>query len=117
MWPRVLCMRPWNGLKTKASLISPRTGNACSCRPPTTGLPASASRHPRSRGCTPHRQQHLARAEMACCESEMERMKTVHSDARPPRWAEAILRLLLKPEDRESVSGDLLEEYRETIVP
>jgi hypothetical protein len=24
---------------------------------------------------------------------------------------------LLKPEDRESVSGDLLEEYRETIVP
>jgi hypothetical protein len=54
---------------------------------------------------------------MVCCESEMERMKTVHSDARPPRWAEAILRLLLKPEDRESVSGDLLEEYRETIVP
>lgn len=44
-------------------------------------------------------------------------MKTAHSDARPPRWAEAILRLLLKPEDRESVSGDLLEEYRETIVP
>jgi hypothetical protein len=27
------------------------------------------------------------------------------------------LRLLLKPEDRESVSGDLLEEYRDTIVP
>lgn len=44
-------------------------------------------------------------------------MKTAHSDARPPRWAEAILRVLLKPEDRESVSGDLLEEYRETIVP
>ena len=42
---------------------------------------------------------------------------TAHSDARPPRWAEAILRLLLKPEDRDSVSGDLLEEYRETIVP
>jgi hypothetical protein len=33
----------------------------------------------------------------------------------PPRWAEALLRLLLKPEDRESVSGDLLEEYRESI--
>jgi hypothetical protein len=47
----------------------------------------------------------------------MERMKTAHSNARPPRWAEAILRLLLKPEDRDSVSGDLLEEYRETIVP
>ena len=54
---------------------------------------------------------------MARRESEMERMKAAHSDARPPRWAEAILRLLLKPEDRESVSGDLLEEYRETIVP
>jgi hypothetical protein len=44
-------------------------------------------------------------------------MKTAHSNARPPRWAESLLRLLLKPEDRESVSGDLLEEYRETIVP
>jgi len=40
-----------------------------------------------------------------------------HSDARPPRWAEAILRVLLKPHDRETVSGDLLEEYRDTIVP
>lgn len=44
-------------------------------------------------------------------------MNTAHSNARPPQWAEAILRLLLKPEDRESVSGDLLEEYRDTIVP
>jgi hypothetical protein len=35
----------------------------------------------------------------------------------PPRWADATLRLLLRPEDRESVSGDLLEEYRDTIVP
>jgi hypothetical protein len=44
-------------------------------------------------------------------------MSTPHSDARPPRWAEAILCMLLKPENRESVSGDLLEEYRDTIVP
>jgi hypothetical protein len=36
-------------------------------------------------------------------------------DANPPAWAEAILPLFLKPEDRESVSGDLLEDYRETI--
>jgi hypothetical protein len=35
----------------------------------------------------------------------------------PPRWAESLLRLLLKPEDRESVSGDLLEEYRQAVVP
>jgi hypothetical protein len=35
----------------------------------------------------------------------------------PPRWAESLLRLLLAPKDRDSVSGDLLEEYRESIVP
>ena len=40
---------------------------------------------------------------------------TGHS--RPPRWADALLRLLLKPADRDSVSGDLLEAYRETIRP
>ena len=39
------------------------------------------------------------------------------SSTRPPEWAEALLRLLLKPEDRESVSGDLLEEYRQSVVP
>jgi hypothetical protein len=44
-------------------------------------------------------------------------MKTPHSDVRPPRWAEAILRVLLKPHDRDTVSGDLLEEYRDAIVP
>jgi hypothetical protein len=43
-------------------------------------------------------------------------MITPHSVARPPRWAEAILCVLLKPQDRETVSGDLLEEYRDTIV-
>lgn len=54
---------------------------------------------------------------MASNGSEMDRMKTAYSDARPPRWAETVLRLLLAPKDRESVSGDLLEEYRDTIVP
>ena len=44
-------------------------------------------------------------------------MTTAHSNARPPRWAEAILRLLIKSDARDSVSGDLLEEYRDTIVP
>ena len=44
-------------------------------------------------------------------------MSTDHASSRPPRWAEALLRLLLRPRDRESVSGDLLEEYREAIVP
>lgn len=36
---------------------------------------------------------------------------------RPPRWAESLLRMFLAPADRDSVSGDLLEEYRESIVP
>jgi hypothetical protein len=35
----------------------------------------------------------------------------------PPRWAEAMLRLVLRPDDFETVSGDLLEEYRRTIYP
>lgn len=35
---------------------------------------------------------------------------------RPPDWAEALLRMSLKATDRESVSGDLLEEYRGSIV-
>jgi hypothetical protein len=36
---------------------------------------------------------------------------------RPPFWAELLLRLLLQPEDAETVSGDLLEEYRDTVYP
>ena len=35
----------------------------------------------------------------------------------PPRWAEAMLRSLLRPSDRESISGDLLEEYRAARHP
>jgi hypothetical protein len=53
---------------------------------------------------------------MACHEGERDDMKT-DINARPPRWAEALLCLLLKPKDRESVSGDLLEEYRDAVVP
>jgi hypothetical protein len=37
--------------------------------------------------------------------------------AMPPRWADVLLRILLAPQDRQTVSGDLLEEYRERIVP
>ncbi|MBZ5633495.1 MAG: permease prefix domain 2-containing transporter [Acidobacteriia bacterium] len=35
----------------------------------------------------------------------------------PPRWAEALLRLFLKPEVFASVSGDLLEQYRDSVHP
>jgi hypothetical protein len=38
-------------------------------------------------------------------------------DAIPPRWAEATLQSLLRPSDRESISGDLLEEYRAVRRP
>jgi len=42
-----------------------------------------------------------------------------HSPAsiRPPRWAEALLHVLLPPDEAETVSGDLIEEYRETVYP
>jgi hypothetical protein len=44
-------------------------------------------------------------------------MSESEAERNPPAWAEEMLRLLLKPEDRETVSGDLLEEYRVSIVP
>jgi hypothetical protein len=37
--------------------------------------------------------------------------------AHPPGWAELLLRLVLAPRDEHTVSGDLLEEYRERIRP
>jgi hypothetical protein len=33
------------------------------------------------------------------------------------KWADFVLRLLLKPRDRDTISGDLLEEYREEVLP
>jgi hypothetical protein len=36
---------------------------------------------------------------------------------KPPRWAESLLIGLLKPRDRETIPGDLLEEYREERLP
>lgn len=35
--------------------------------------------------------------------------------AMPPPWAEAVLRMVLESRDVDSVSGDLLEQYRDTI--
>jgi hypothetical protein len=37
--------------------------------------------------------------------------------AAPPRWAESLLQLVVRREDFENVSGDLLEEYRDSIRP
>jgi hypothetical protein len=36
---------------------------------------------------------------------------------KPPRWSEMLLRSLLIDRDRDTISGDLLEEYREVAVP
>jgi hypothetical protein len=35
----------------------------------------------------------------------------------PPAWADAWLQLLLPARDRETVSGDLMEEYRDNVRP
>jgi hypothetical protein len=40
-----------------------------------------------------------------------------NTETNPPGWAEAILRCLLKPSDRDSTAGDLLEEYRAVRRP
>jgi hypothetical protein len=37
------------------------------------------------------------------------------TDVNPPEWGEFILWVFLKPGDRDSVTGDLVEEYREMI--
>jgi hypothetical protein len=41
---------------------------------------------------------------------------TEFKDMNPPEWGEPILWVFLKPGDRDSVTGDLLEEYREMIL-
>jgi hypothetical protein len=35
----------------------------------------------------------------------------------PPYWADALLRLFVTPENFDNVSGDLLEEYRDSVLP
>jgi hypothetical protein len=35
----------------------------------------------------------------------------------PPAWAEKLLRIVLKPRDIDGVTGDLLEQYRDSIHP
>ena len=37
------------------------------------------------------------------------------SDVVPPRWAETVLRVLVRPVDGDIISGDLTEEYREMV--
>jgi hypothetical protein len=43
--------------------------------------------------------------------------RMTNKEPSPPRLAEAVLRLSLRPSDREPISGDLLEEYRVTRRP
>lgn len=37
--------------------------------------------------------------------------------SQPPRWAENLLRSVLRKRDRETITGDLLEEYQEVVLP
>ena len=37
--------------------------------------------------------------------------------ARPPRWAAAVLPWLLPSDEAETVAGDLIEEYRDSVLP
>jgi len=39
------------------------------------------------------------------------------TDARPPRWAELIIGLIVPREQKADVLGDLLEEYRDSKIP
>ena len=39
------------------------------------------------------------------------------TSAMPPRWAEILLHLVLDSKDQATVSGDLLEEFRDSIRP
>lgn len=39
------------------------------------------------------------------------------ADVSPPRWADALLRILIGPQKAETESGDLLEAYRDSIYP
>jgi len=39
------------------------------------------------------------------------------TDARPPRWAELIIGLMVPREQKADVLGDLLEEYRDSKIP
>lgn len=41
----------------------------------------------------------------------------IRTEAGPPRWAEAALERLLSPPDRQTVIGDLREEYAEAVLP
>ena len=44
-------------------------------------------------------------------------MNNVRHDATPPAWAEELLQFVVRRDHRDSISGDLLEEYRERILP
>ena len=43
--------------------------------------------------------------------------RTSRDEVYPPAWAEAVLRALVGPRNRDTITGDLLEEYREVIAP
>ena len=103
----------------KKGLLSSKlgSGHARPRRPRAPLLPLDASRRPRAQRRACGGGQHLARPEMAAGQGKEHGMTIDRPTTLPPQWAESLLRLILRPDDRDSVSGDLLEEYRESIVP
>ena len=38
-------------------------------------------------------------------------------NTRPPLWMEKLLYMFVEARDRDTIAGDLLEEYREVVLP
>src|SRR5882724_3825226 len=57
---------------------------------------------------------HSRAAESVCMRDDL---KASDEAIRPPRWADALLRVFLKPDEAETAAGDLIEAYRDSIYP
>src|SRR5262245_31041614 len=91
-------------------LVGSRLGSGTPVRRPgPTLLPAAAQRAARPQQRPRRHRQSVARPQLAA--------EGIRMNPTPPLWAEEVLQVILKPGDFTSVSGDLLEEYRDTVHP
>src|SRR5258708_26288851 len=91
--------------------VEPRAGYAGPRRPGAAILSPAARWTARAEGSRGGCRQAVARPSVA---AERTRMSV---NATPPGWADVLLRACLTPRDSDSVSGDLLEQYREKVRP
>lgn len=99
------------------TLVAPRGWNADSRRTSASLLSVAAIRRSRAQRRASCRGFHLGRTAVAPERASMKRELHAAEQVRPPDWAESTLRLCLDVKDHESVTGDLLEEYREVVQP